>query len=202
MAKKSKSLYSRFQDNYTAVVIPAENKKGRKTIYVYYAPWYVYDLPGPEFRRKKAIIAGLELLSLLVFILFASLYAPVNAWKGSLAFTAFGTAFQVMEFGALVDLMTAKTRTTKIKYENISRSFAFFTFMRACLFALGAVFCAVYTIAVDFSTLSMAVAAGYLICAALAWMTRKIYKAIPFYTEENDALKKYGINNPVSDDIQ
>lgn len=40
-----KSLREQFEDDYTAVSIPADNKAGFRITYIYYAPWHIWDLP-------------------------------------------------------------------------------------------------------------------------------------------------------------
>lgn len=188
---KMKSLRIRFEDNYKPFEIPADNKRGKKTVYVYYAPWYIWDVAEAEFKQKKAVIAVLHIVSLALFLCIESIRTPVNNFKAVFACTAFAFCFHIAEMAALIDFLSAKSRTTKIKFENISRGFEFFTAVRAGLLAAGTLFSVTYMFAGNVSVPSAAVAVGLFACAIMAWAERKIYKAIPFYTEKNDTYKKY-----------
>lgn len=188
---KMKSLRISFEDNYKAIEVPADNRRGKKTVYIYYAPWYIWDITEPEFKRKKAAIGALSLVSLVFFLYLASIRTPLNNFKAVFTCTAFAFCFHIAELAALVDFLSAKRRTTKIKFENIKRGFEFFTAMRAGLLAAGSLIALVYMLIGHASLLSAVMILGTVLCALMAWTERKIYKGIPFYTEENDALKKY-----------
>ena len=192
MAKR-KTLRSSFEENYTPVVVPADNKRGEKIEYVYYGPWYVWDVSEAEFKKKKILIAALEIVSLLIFIAAASIYDPLNMLHVAFAFTAAAECFHIMELAALVDFLTAKIRTNKLKYQNVSRGFEFFTMLRAMLFAAATFTGILYVIFGNFTLEACIISLSYALCGGMAWYTKKTYKEMEFYTEENDILKKLGI---------
>ena len=75
--KKRKTLRSRFEENYTVVTEPADNKKGYTVRYVYYAPWYVWQVSAEAFRQKKQLLAALEAFSLVLFMAAVLIRSPL-----------------------------------------------------------------------------------------------------------------------------
>lgn len=187
---KRRSLRSRFENNYVAVSVPADNKRGVKVKYVYYAPWYIWDLPAKKLRKKKIYIFLVSIISFALFCISVSMPCPINSKKPVFLASTLALCCHIMEAAALVQFMPAKSRTTKLKYEQISRGLDFFPALRAACMAAATIFCVVYVILGGFSIWDIITTILYFVGAALAWSEHICYKKIPFFTEENDALKK------------
>ena len=186
----TKSLRSRFEENYMAVSVPANNKRGSKIKYVYYAPWYIWNLSPQELKKRKAVILSANLISLMVFLLAVSLRTPLNNLKPIFLLSSLAFCCHVMEAAALVEFIPSKNRSTKIGYEQINRGLGFFSALRVLLLTICTLVCAAFLPFGYFSIRAIVVTVGNLICSFLAWVGYKCYKSIPFTTEENDALSR------------
>lgn len=187
---KPKSLRSRFEDNYTPVIVPAHNKRGTKVKYIYYAPWYVWDLPTIEFQKRKVCICMVSVFSFVLFCLSISIPCPVNSEKSVFLVSSLALCCYVMEGAALVQFLPSSNRTTKLKYEQISRGLDLFPALRAFFMAAALVLSLVFLLHKGFFAGNLIVTASYLGGTLLAWAERVCYKKIPFTTEKNDTLKR------------
>lgn len=190
---KKETLRNRFEDNYTTITEPADNKKGYVIRYVYYAPWYIWQVSERDFLRKKKKLTVLELLGLLLFLMAVLFRSPLNRAPLIVFLTALTFCAQIMEFSGVVDLWLSKVKTTKIQYENIEKKFSFYPLARCVMLVLSAV-AAVGMIAVDevdeVDEINIWMISCFLICAVLAWQTRRIAYEIPVRIEDNDAMAK------------
>lgn len=187
--KKKKGLRSRFEDNYTTVTEPANNKKGYVIRYVYYAPWYVWQVPEEEFRKKKQLLATLELFGVVLFLAAVLLRSPLNNTPWVVFPTALAFCAQLMELSGMVDFLSAKPRTTQIRYEDIQRRLVFYPTVRAVLLLLAVLAC-VWLLASGSVTEGVWLLPGLMVCAALAWQVQGMIRGIPMRIEDNDAMAK------------
>lgn len=187
---KQKTLRGRFETNYMAVTVPADNKRGVRVKYVYYAPWHIWNLPTKEFRKIKIQILLASVVGFAIFCLSVSMLCPLNRNKIIFALSSLALCCHIMEFAALVTFLFAKNRTTKMTYEQVSRGLDFFPALRAVFMAVTTSASLAIMVLEGLSTIDVGVTAGYLVCTALAWKVHLCYKQIPFTTEENDALKQ------------
>lgn len=187
--KKKITLRSRFEDNYTTVTEPADNKKGYVIRYVYYAPWYVWKVPEGEFRKKKQLLAALEFFGVVLFLAAVLLRSPLNSTPWVVLPTALAFCAQLMELSGMVDFLSAKPRTTQIRYEDIQRRLVFYPTIRAVLLLI-AVLAAVGLLASGAVTEGVWILPGLVLCAALAWQVQSMIRGIPMRIEDNDAMAK------------
>lgn len=198
--KVTKSFRTRFNENYVATIIPADNKRGYKVEYVYYAPWYIWKISEEIFQKQKRILLGMEIGSLILFLAIVLLRISLNSNKIVYGITALNLCVQILEIAALIDFMIARRKTTKIQYENINRGLIAFTTIRSVLSSFAALICILLIANKNMlSVKSMGMVLGLLICSYLAWEIKRTYQQIPFITEENDTLKKiYGAESKSS----
>ena len=187
--KKRKSFRSRFEDNYTTVTVPADNKKGYVIRYVYYAPWYVWQISDSEFSRKKQLLAVLEVFSVLIFLVSVLLRTGLNSTPLVYVFTALAACTQLMELSGTVDFLTAKPKTTQIRYEDIHRRLTFFPTIRGIMMLLATIAAILTLLSGQVQGEAWAVP-GYAVCAALAWQVQSLIRGIPVRVEQNDAMDK------------
>lgn len=187
--KKKITLRSRFEDNYTTVTEPADNKKGYVIRYVYYAPWYAWQVPEGEFRKKKQLLAALEFFGVVLFLAAVLLRSPLNSTPWVVFPTALAFCAQLMELSGMVDFLSAKPRTTQIRYEDIQRRLMFYPTIRAVLLLI-AVLAAVGLLASGAVTEGVWILPGLVLCAALAWQVQSMIRGIPMRIEDNDAMAK------------
>ena len=198
----TKTLRNRFEENYVAVSVPANNKRGTKMKYVYYAPWYIWNLPPQELKKRKAVILSDNLISLMVFLLSVSLRTPLNNLKPVSLLSALAFCCHIMEIAALVEFIPSKNRSTKIRYEQINRGLGFFPALRVVLLTICTIACAISLPFGYFSAKALVVTTGNLLCSFLAWAGFKCFRSIPFTTEENDTLSRIGQQRREAEDDQ
>lgn len=187
--KKKKTLRSRFEDNYTTVTERADNKKGYTIRYVYYAPWYVWQISEDTFQRKKRLLATLELSGLVLFLAAVLFQSPLNSTPLVIFPTALAFCAQVMELSGVVDFLTVKTRTTQIRHEDIQRRLVFYPTVRSIMMALAALASIGFLVS-DRATNGIWIIPAFAICSALAWQVQNMIREIPVRVENNDAMAK------------
>jgi hypothetical protein len=185
MGETMKSLREQFEDDYAAVRIPTDNKDGFKIRYVYYAPWYLWDLPGPMLKRKKRLLSGVSICGMLVFLLTGIQKSALNSYvivemAGTLALCA-----HVFELFSIAQFLFAKYRTSRMTYVNISRILNCVPLIRALCLMVAVISCIYYMLHNTFHLNTAIVAAGYLVCTLMALYVFKEYRKMPLRTEKN-----------------
>lgn len=189
--RRWKSLYERFQEDYTAIVVPASNKNGFKIDYVYYAPWFVWNLPEHELRQKKREILLLTIIELILFSLSAWNPSLLNA----LAFVAYPSIISMLAFIlgmiGVLQFYFAKYRTTKSTFQQANRRITLHVFVHMLASAIASLGCAYYMVCYDFplSFQNTLLLFTYGVDAMIAFVVLKQYREIPFTTEKNDTLQ-------------
>lgn len=186
-----KSLRERFEEEYAAVSVPADNKKGFAVKYVYYAPWYIWDLPEKDLRTKKALMVWMSLGSLFLYLFAGSLYTPVNTDRITVLLALLGLCAHVLELTGVLRFGFAKYRTTKAAYTGADRALKLAALIRGCCLLAAALSGLVCLMRNTFDTTGILAVLGYLICSGMAFYIFLEYRKIPFRTEKNESLKQY-----------
>lgn len=186
---KRKRLFDRFQEDYTAIVVPCDNKDGFRIEYAYYSPWYVWDEPEDALKRRKKTLLGEGVAVTAVFLLTAAYPSVLN----SLALVAFPALFSlcmlVFLLFALAQFYRAKYRTTRFTFQYVHKRIRIFSILTG-LFSFGAALGAVYyAVGYGFSLEMLSTFAGYGLNAALCLHIYKQYASLPYHTEKNDILE-------------
>lgn len=183
-----KTLREQFEENYTAIRIPADNKDGFRIKYVYYAPWYLWDLPKGTLKKTKRFFMSLSLASLLLFLLTGVQPCVANSFGMVETAGVFALCAHVFELFSMFQFLLAKYRTSRMTYIHVDRTLLPASFLRgSChmISAAGSVLCATKN---TFEPLALPVAAGYLVCACMAFCIFDGYRKIPVRTETNEML--------------
>lgn len=188
--KKKKTLRSRFEDNYTVVTQPADNKKGYIFRYVYYAPWHVWQVSEDAFRRKKKLLAALESFGMVLFLATVLVRSPINSSRYVFLPTALAFCAQLMELAGVVDFLSSKVKTTQIQYEDIHRRLGFYPTVRGVMMALAALVSIGLIACGQVPDNAVWVVPGFMTCSALAWQVQNMIREIPVRVEDNDAMAK------------
>lgn len=187
---KKKTLRSRFEDNYTTVTEPADNKKGYVIRYVYYAPWYIWQMSKEAFTRKKQMLIALELFGLVLFFAGVLSRSPLNSVPIVAILTALAFCAQIMEFAGLIDFMTAERKTTQIRYEDIQHRLTFYPAVRGILMGLATFTSLGMLVFGQVHETGIWVIPCFAECAVLAWQISRSVGAMPVSIEDNDAMVK------------
>lgn len=184
-----KTLRERFEENYTAVPVPAKNRRGFRMRYIYYAPWYLWALPEPQLRREKRYILFCSAAGLILFLLSAAQPSALN--RSPLVFLPVAAALccHVAELFALLQFMAAQYRTTKMTWEDVDRALRFAPPARALCCGFCALAC-LASLVKGFSPRTVCMAAGFGAAALTARAVNRRYSRIPLSVEDNHALQK------------
>ena len=185
-----KTLREKFEDNYMAVPVPADNAQGFKMKYVYYAPWYLWDLPEKELKREKTRLALYSAAGLLAFLLSAAQACALNRSPVLFLPCALALCCHVMEFSALLQFAAAKRKTTKMTFEEVDRALRFAPLLRGICCGLSAAVCLGALLPGPFSARTAWMAAGLFTAAATAWAVQNRYSRLPVSVEENHSLEE------------
>mgnify|MGYP006964298048 FL=1 len=189
MRSKGKSLKDLFAENYTAVEVPAGNRKGYKIIYCYSGPWYLWDMPKEKLLREKWLELGLSLLGICLYLLTGAQKAAVNVGGPGVILAILALCLHVLEFSALIKFICTGCRTTKMTYQEIDRILGAATGFRGVFLCGTALTALLYAVKGGMEIVALLTAAGYLSCAVIAFYIGYRYKKIPFYTEKNTSLE-------------
>lgn len=187
---KKKSFRSRFEDNYTTVTEPAQNKRGYTIRYVYYAPWYVWRVSQDTFRRKKQLVTACELVGLGIFLAAVLYRSPLNSNPWVFLPTALAFCAQLMELAGMVDFLSARLRATQIQYEDIQRRLVFYPAVRSVMLSAAALIGLGLMASGQIRSGGALIVPGFVLCSALAWQVQNTVRSIPMRIEDNDAMAK------------
>ena len=185
---KPLNFRERFEESYMPVRIPAENAKGYKTKYIYYAPWYVWDLSYMRLKKEKALILSCSISSFVLFLWIVTrdirfnynvlVYAPAV-----LAFCA-----HILELVALFRFTWSKVRITKMNYSEVTEVMLYVPAGRGALGLVSGVVSLILVFMDGFSLSAVSVSLGYLIYAGLARFVYRRFSSLPCRIEDNDVI--------------
>lgn len=185
-----KSLREQFEEEYAAVPVPAENKRGFTIVYRYYAPWYIWDLPEKILSSKKNLLLMISISGLLVSLAVGVQDTVINKMTVPVIFNIIALCAHVLELFAIVRFRFAKYKTDRMTYQSVNQTLRIAPLIRACCILL-AVFTGMYGMSLQMlDTLAVIVLLGNLICAFLAFYIFYNYRQIPFRTEKNRLLQE------------
>ncbi len=183
-----KSLKERFEEDYAAVRVPAENRNGFKIEYVYYAPWYIWNLPSNALSIKKKFLTGMSLTAFLMFLLSAAGYSALNRYIPFNICTAFILCAFVIELPALFRFSVTKYRTTRMNYSSMDKGIRAGSLLQLLFCSWGVVTGLSYIARYDFENRDLLVLTGFLLCAAAGAIIFYEYSRIPVITEKNSEM--------------
>lgn len=191
--KKSgrKTLKERYEDSYTSVFIPADNKKGYQIKYIYYAPWYVWKVPSENLVAEKIIITLASAAGLLAFLAGACMDLSINKELQLFLPCVLALCCHIMELMGILQFDFARSRTTKMTYDEIRRIMDLFPRARTW-FALAAAAVAIAVMTERGSLLyQRAVPVCIILWTLSGWFVASRFSKIDAATEKNDSLRYY-----------
>lgn len=184
-----KSLRERFEDEYAAVSIPADNKNGFAIKYVYYAPWYIWNLPKKQLQAKKQLIVSMSVGSLVLYLAAGLQYIGVNSSPAVTVSALLALCAHVLELVSVFQFLFAGYKTTRMNYLHVDHVLRIAPVFRGCALLVTAVCGIAYMIRNTGDIVTICVILGYAISAGMAIYIFEEYKRIPFTTERNMNLQ-------------
>ncbi|MGN0266772.1 MAG: hypothetical protein ACI4D7_03750 [Lachnospiraceae bacterium] len=183
-----KTLREQFEEEYIAVSVPADNKNGFKIKYVYCAPWYLWDIEEDKLKKKKRMLTCFSTASMLLYLFAGLQVTGANSFPAVEIAGIFALCAHVFELFGLFQFLFAKYRTSQMTYSNVNRTLSLFPLLRSICLAAASVSSVIYMIFITFELSALFAAAGYLICAGLAFYIFLEYRKIPVRSEKNETL--------------
>lgn len=184
-----KSLYNKFMEEYTAVVVPADNKKGFVIDYVYYGTWYLWNLPEPVLKAQKTIM----LIEGIAGAVAAVTAAAIPSWYNAQSYVAFpaiiAALLYFLEMFGLGQFFFAKYRTTRSNYTAANRKLRIYPILNAIAAFAAMLGCIYYLLAYVYSMTGICLGMLYCLEGLASCLIYRRYVRIPVTSEGNDVLK-------------
>ena len=182
-----KSPFARFEDEYVAIKAPDDSARGFKVKYVYYAPWYCWDLTPEQFTRQKLRLVLLTCTELFFFVVAGIIPSVGNtsaltAIPGIFAFACF-----VLEAVGVGQFCFSKRETTKSNFTSTNTKIKAFTVIRAFLVAVTGAASA-YASAGAFDSLSILAVLFYSLSVFALILLFNCYSKIRHSVRDNNIL--------------
>lgn len=180
-----KSLKREFEENYKPVYQLAPGRKRLDTMYVYYAPWYVWDVEEKRFRHSKRMIVALWTMNTMIFLMAATRNTSANWFLPVVIPALFSLCAYIFAVFGIFQFALSKRKTTSMNFKIIHRRL--FAATRIYSIGMTAAAAGVFSLRLKepMQAASWIVLGGYLACAACSWAIYHIYSHIPVITEKN-----------------
>lgn len=174
----------RFEDNYMAVEKPCNNRRGFRIEYVYYGPWYFWDVTDARLRSLKITAGALFFIALETLLLsagrdtalnYGAVGLPVGLSLGAGVFSLIG----VMRF------LFAGRRFTQDLYKDMNRAFTIALPIEAGLLFAATVTAVVVWVKQSLSLSEAAPVFGFFGSAVCLGLLYRSLRKLPFGTAEN-----------------
>lgn len=184
-----RSAYEKFLNEYAAVKYPSDNKDGFKIRYVYYGPWYLWDLPEDRLKQMKRKILILCLLAAAAYIITAALPSVLNGLAAVAYPAIFLLFFVCMESLGACQFLAAGQKTSRSTFFQVDRRLKYYPMLAAGASFISAAGCLYYIIRYGMPLSGLMPLAGYTVSGLLSFFAWKSYYGTGFLTEKNDSLK-------------
>lgn len=184
--------------HYIAVKEPFNNRRGYKTKYVYYGPWYMWDVSPHELKQKKCILCFACVINVVIFIFCATRYAQVNSVLLVETPATLSVIALMFEAVGIAQFCLAKPQMTQSGYQDINNKLRIAPLAHSILLLLTVIFGVYYLIRTSFSWISLLVLLGFAVCAGLSVMIYGKYRLLPFRSEKNPDAKGMFANQEAS----
>lgn len=185
-----KTLRERFEEEYAAVSVPSDNKRGFNIVYKYYAPWYIWNLPEKKLAEVKKRILAMSVFSFICYIGAGIQDTDMNRNILPVIFEAVAICAQILQLFGVFRFQFAKYKTDRMTYQSVDlilRTIPLATSLCLLMIIGTGLF------SIDISEIDAAFIIALLGNLVSAVMSMKIfveYKKIPLRTEKNNFLQK------------
>ena len=186
-----KSSFERFLDEYTAIEVPADNKRGFKVEYVYYGTWYVWDLPVESLKKKKRIIALNCFAGVMATVIAACFHNWINTMRYVAIPAVLGMLVCFLQTICTGRFFFSKNPTSRSNYRAISNGLKVLPILGCGLSLFTIIACIGYLFFLRvFDSQSFIIILLHLVIAVTSISIRKAYCSIGIRTEKNTVLSK------------
>lgn len=138
MSERRKSYRERYFENYEAVKIPANNRKGWRTDYRYVGRWARWEGERP-MGQIKAFFAAAEAVGIAVYVAAMLSRTPVTVSKAANGFGGLSLIGWLLELSGVARFIAAGEYVKEMDRDEIDRSIRSGSVLRILLAALSIV---------------------------------------------------------------
>lgn len=128
-----KSMRERYFENFKKVQIPADNRRGFKTIYQYNTDWYGWDKEERELRRDKVVFWILEGASIVVYFAAALQNTSFNVVRLTSGLAIISIVAWIAELWGVFRFTTVRSPMMVSDYKEITNFIECGTILRVIL---------------------------------------------------------------------
>ncbi len=181
----------RFSEEYMAVKVPANNKRGFKVKYVYGGPLYKWDLTEEEVGGLKWKAALFLLADVCVFFMAALIRSWMNArlWvavPGTLSLIPL-----IYELIGTVSVCVSKREFTEDARNDCQIKLKYSLVIRCALLLVTFAAAVYYLVLLGAEASAVLITLLLLLDGAVVFLYYRMIKKLPFYSVKNMAREKY-----------
>lgn len=188
MSEKKKSYRDRYFEDYQAVKVPAQNRKGYRVEYRYIGLWKQWEDPdGSPLKFVKWQLLLTELLSAAVYVFAVLSGTPLSSARLANGFGTLSLVPWILELSGVVRLLFAGPFVRELSANEISTSIRSGSVLRAVLAALSAFAGGIQILAGHTAVPEdLLTFFGILFSAALSLLVKRHYDRLQQNTFRND----------------
>ena len=156
--------------------------------YIYFAPWYCYNLTETEILREKRICGALALLSTVLFFAVSLTPSHLNYSIYVELPATLSLAALVFEILGVVQFCASKRRMTQMTYRDIEFKMKLSPVFHGLLLLITGICCLLHMLTVSYVGGDEVIVLGYFLSAALSLSITLRFRKIKFKTEHNKAI--------------
>lgn len=138
MKERRKSYRERYFEDYEAIKIAANNRKGYRIEYRYIGNWMQWDSNRWPIRRVKLTLVVLEVVSIAVYVAASLSGTPLTVSRFANGFGALSLIPWLLELSGIVRFAAAKQFVKELSQKEIDQSIRAGCVLRAGLLLLSA----------------------------------------------------------------
>ncbi|MBR6088731.1 MAG: hypothetical protein IKP86_02280 [Anaerolineaceae bacterium] len=187
MKEKRKSYRDRYFEDYQAVKVPADNKKGYKVDYRYTGFWVRYENSTQPLKNTKIRFAVLEVLSILIYVPAVLSGTPLSCARLANGFGTLQLVPWIAELIGVVRFLIASEYVKELSTIEIGATIRYGCLIRFFLAALSAFAGGIQILVQGKAVLpDLAVFLGIMISAVISLLIRKEYDHLLLIMYRND----------------
>lgn len=187
MKEKRKSYRERYFEDYKAVKIAVDNRRGWRMEYHYIGPWSEWNAGDRPMKGVKRLFAAAEVVSVVIYIAANLSGAAVTTSKLLNGFGAVSLIPWLLELSGVLRFLLSKQYVKELEKEEIDKSIRIGCVCRALLLTLSAAAGIVdVLIRKTASGADILAVLGILLSAALSVIVRRRFGTLLVYTYRND----------------
>ena len=140
MGEKKKSYRDRYFEDWQAVKVPAQNRKGYRIEYRYTGLWKQWEDPaGRPLKNSKWLLAFLEIFSIAVYAAAVLSRTPLSVSRLANGFGTLSLVPWIAELSGVLRFLASGAYVRELSANEISTSIRSGSVLRAILAALSAI---------------------------------------------------------------